>query len=603
MNRRRALALPAQAFVSPPTSMPPSLQDNSFDWHSISPYLPTSIHDHPPVHSQSHLRSQPHHDPNALSIPYAVQPAAHYSYPFTDPMNESISASLPIHNPLGVPSNQYTYTQTDLTSIHHMLEMPITDAGLLPESNTLGSPYHDENTELHSPESVRSLLDPAPQLSPSNSPVDTRSLQDFPTTATFHFSPGPQKHASMPTVFPPRTADDHMLSFDATTHSFPKRAKANQSEPDPYAAAFLQDQIGEDKWRIFAARLYERRLGGTKARYRGKKALDGHDARGSGSGANAIEFLVKVEVVKEVLRIYVPHPYNPFKSLTHPYEGSPSGHVTLTRATVLKLSGWSNTQFSYWARRAEAISVLASHDARLHEVALALERRLRLRTDPPEAIGPNYHTWPSPSSPLSPLTSPLSSTSGISGSGSTDSPPPDPQEPNVTGKGLDQLIDSVKRRTGASPFLRGKHASLDPFGAKGVDKDAVHAPTPVYTPTFQAQMYMHEAPAASSTVAGGAKRRRGKRKVSEAGSEGGVQKGHGGGEVGCEGDESRRLSYRVSASRASTPPNAGRRERDGRESDVGRGGEGGARPESFPVSDERSETEAGPRKRARRGGA
>ncbi|TFY50397.1 hypothetical protein EVG20_g11542 [Dentipellis fragilis] len=497
----QSACLPRTGLRLPPTSMPASLQDNSFDWHSISPYLPT-IHDHP-VHSQSHLRSQPHHDPNALSIPFSVQPPTHYSYSFTDPMNETISAGLPIHNPLGVPSNQYTYAQTDLTNIHHMLEMPITDAGLLPESNTLGSPYHDENTELHSPESVRSLLDP-----PRNSvlAIPRWTPARYKTSRPRPPSTSALARKSTPRCQPssrPGRADDQMLSFDATTHSFPKRAKANQSEPDPYAAAFLQDQIGDDKWRIFAARLYERRLGGTKARYRGKKALDAHDGRGSGSGANAIEFLVKVEVVKEVLRIYVPHPYNPFKSLTHPYEGSPSGHVTLTRATVLKLSGWSNTQFSYWARRAEAISVLASHDARLHEVALALERRLRVRTDPPEIVGANYHTWPSPSSPLSPLTSPLSSTSGISGSGSTDSPPPDPQEPNVTGKGLDQLIDAVKRRTGASPFLRGKHASLDPFGAKGVDKDAVHAPTPVYTPTFQAQMYTHEAPASSSTAPGG----------------------------------------------------------------------------------------------------
>ena len=36
-----------------------------------------------------------------------------------------------------------------------------------------------------------------------------------------------------------------------------------------------------------------------------------------------------------------------------------------------------------------------------------------------------------------------------------------PVQPNVTGKGLGALIDAVKRCTGASPFLRGNHASLD----------------------------------------------------------------------------------------------------------------------------------------------
>jgi hypothetical protein len=33
----------------------------------------------------------------------------------------------------------------------------------------------------------------------------------------------------------------------------------------------------------------------------------------------------------------------------------------------------------------------------------------------------------------------------------------------VTGKGLDFIIDEVKERTGASPFIHGKHSSLDPF--------------------------------------------------------------------------------------------------------------------------------------------
>jgi len=58
----------------------------------------------------------------------------------------------------------------------------------------------------------------------------------------------------------------------------------------------------------------------------------------------------------------------------------------------------------------------------------------------------------------------------------------------VTGKGLDALIDSVKRRTGASPFLRGKHASLDPFGAPGGDRSIAPAAAPVYHPTFQAHV-------------------------------------------------------------------------------------------------------------------
>ncbi len=70
----------------------------------------------------------------------------------------------------------------------------------------------------------------------------------------------------------------------------------------------------------------------------------------------------------------------------------------------------------------------------------------------------------------------------------------------MTGKGLDALIDAVKRRTGASPFLRGKHASLDPFGAPGGDRGAAPAAAPVYHPTFQA----HVCWGPSNDVAGGA---------------------------------------------------------------------------------------------------
>lgn len=148
---------------------------------------------------------------------------------------------------------------------------------------------------------------------------------------------------------------------------------------------------------------------------------------------------------------------------------------------MLALSGWSNTQFSYWARRAEAICVLAPHDKTLYQVAVALDRRLR-----PFVATPRYDTSPDSAYP-----SPASSLSSLSASPSSASPPPsfqDPPEPNVTGKGLDALIDAVKRRTGASPFLRGKHASLDPFGTPGGDRGVAPAAAPVYHPTFQAHV-------------------------------------------------------------------------------------------------------------------
>lgn len=159
------------------------------------------------------------------------------------------------------------------------------------------------------------------------------------------------------------------------------------------------------------------------------------------------------------------HPYNPLKSLSHPYEPSPAGQVTLTRSTVLALSGWSNTQFSYWARRSEAVSVLSEHDSRLRAVASALDRRLR-----GDGAG------------SSSLTEDFDAAA----------------DEAVTGKGLDAIIEAVKKRTGASQFLRGKHSSLDPFGSLAqdveLDENGVQRPQAVYMPTFQAQMYRHSPP-------------------------------------------------------------------------------------------------------------
>ncbi|CAE7206326.1 unnamed protein product [Rhizoctonia solani] len=220
--------------------------------------------------------------------------------------------------------------------------------------------------------------------------------------------------------------------------SFPRRTKAQcANQIDPFAEHFLRHRLGDAKWLTFSSRLFERRLGATRNRTRSsrtRRLSDGSDTHETKStGASAVDFLVKVEVVKEVLRTFVPHPYNPIKSLSHPYSEAPSGSVTLTRNTVLALSGWSNTQFSYWARRAEAVSVLASHDDRLRAVANALERRLHPNTKFPD-------------SPI--------------------------EEEHVTGKGLDAIVDDVKKRTGASQFLRGKHSSLDPFSTVSPGADS-----------------------------------------------------------------------------------------------------------------------------------
>lgn len=153
----------------------------------------------------------------------------------------------------------------------------------------------------------------------------------------------------------------------------------------------------------------------------------------------------------------------------------------ITRASVLALCQWSNTQFAYWSRRSEAVSVLAGQDAGLRDLFFVLYQRL-YQKDPPS------HAFVT--------SAPSSSASWSSAASSSGSPPPTThqippsprghghgQQPvfgrtdaveterrlrvarSFTGKGLDGVITQVKRRTGASQFLRGRQSSLDPFGA------------------------------------------------------------------------------------------------------------------------------------------
>ncbi|KIM87010.1 hypothetical protein PILCRDRAFT_86138 [Piloderma croceum F 1598] len=265
-------------------------------------------------------------------------------------------------------------------------------------------------------------------------------------------------------------------------------------EADPYAAAFIRERLGDNKWNVFSARLFERRLGMTKAGSKNtNKETSAADSR-NGGGAGAIDFMVKVEVVKEVLRTYVPHPYNPLKSLKHAYAPSPTGDVTLTRSIILALSGWSNTQFSYWARRVEAVSVLTPHDERLRTLGSVLQQRLK------DDIG----------------TEPTSIHSDLSEEGRSETPNSTSasgqsscfqQEfdyvQGMTGKGLDVIIDEAKKRTGASQFLRGKHSSLDPFGAIYMeDENGAEVSAPVFMPTFQAVEYSHSMPSSNAEQPG-----------------------------------------------------------------------------------------------------
>ncbi|OBZ75071.1 hypothetical protein A0H81_04268 [Grifola frondosa] len=264
-------------------------------------------------------------------------------------------------------------------------------------------------------------------------------------------------------------ADDTNASAHLNSGTGPRAAQPSHDAPphDPFAGQFLRAQLGEQQWKIFATRLAEPR-----ARRQNLSPITG-DLPKTGSKPPVIDFLVKVEVVKSVLRSYVPHPYNPVKFLTYSYEPAPSGTVSLTRTMVLALCGWSNTQFSYWARRAEAISVLAPYDTRLRKVAAVLEQRLRSSGFADEGQ-PHSHAQADP-----------------------DSAAEEWVKTYITGKGLDAMIEEVKHRTGVSPFLRGRHASLDPFGSAPVSGE--RGADAVSMRTWQAEKYVHDMPGVAGT--------------------------------------------------------------------------------------------------------
>ncbi|KAI6045671.1 hypothetical protein EDC04DRAFT_2634258 [Pisolithus marmoratus] len=455
----------------------------------------------------SHSSTSPHDDADVHDLNIHVPH-------FPSPMGTNIPVSTSCQQNLYYSSFDSTTFPDTLNSYPYPLQDGHLDLNciLVPEIQTTSfihdsphlMPKQYQTTHDISTARTSSDHDSQYQSSPSSSsslsylsPLPDISCPSTAVTMRFAMPHSPQKlsghaHTMLPPIVQSNPAD--VAKTESDNRAANKRLNAGaSSQVDPYAAAFLRDQLGEAKWNTFSARLFERRLGPIKSkmRVRGKGQ---NDESNSAPGATAIDFLVKVEVVKEVLRTYVPHPYNPLKSLSHPFSGSPSGAVILTRSTILVLSGWSNTQFSYWARRSEGISVLAAHDDRLRAVAIALDRRLKEGGVLVDAVedGETYGKY---------------SDGG----------------PSVTGKGLDIIIEQVKKRTGLSPFLRGKHSSLDPFGSTNSDKDTGPGPpqevptAPVYMPTFQAMQYSHS-PAITAPDSASARRPKKKRRISLADS-------------------------------------------------------------------------------------
>lgn len=439
------------------------------------------------------------HNSIASSIPVSINGSHNMYY---NSYSDSSCASFPDIGPYPYPLQQGHVPDAQL-DLQYILSSDMSHSH---PNDFVHDHAHLQTKQFHQSQDLSSLGPPSdpesqPQSSPSISSSASfahalhdlsRSPDNAPTPYTGPSSPpkvARYAHAMLPPIV--HSSPSNARRDETDSRSVNKRLNAGSaSQVDPYASAFLRDQLGEAKWNTFYARLFERRLGPIKSKMRVKsKSNGGGELSTSSPGATAIDFLIKVEVVKEVLRTYVPHPYNPLKSLAHAFHGSPSGSVTLTRSTILVLSGWSNTQFSYWARRSEGISVLRDHDERLQTVAIALEKRLKqggVLQDLPE------------DDTLSSLTYGHVAESS----------------PNVTGKGLDIIIEEVKKRTGLSPFLRGKHSSLDPFGSTNGDKDTGPGPPsgppsgPVYMPTFQAMEYSHSPPVSTEPPRRPKKKRR-----------------------------------------------------------------------------------------------
>jgi hypothetical protein len=244
----------------------------------------------------------------------AVSDAGLYYGTFTD---NALSASM------------YQYTMADF------MDIP------LPHNPLVDQTSHSDQSVLHHPSDGRRAVASAPRQldyvvhsSPpheqrahdSHVPLESqrKCLFSVPLPSNGH------THTMLPPIVSPSAGGDPSAHFDTDVHSsspfslqsphdsygfsfsqgsFNQRiARAMDSSTDPCAAAFLQQQLGHEKWSVFSARLFERRLnhGKPKGTDLRAKRLSIDDNITKAGGASTIDFLVKVEVVKEVLRTYVP---------------------------------------------------------------------------------------------------------------------------------------------------------------------------------------------------------------------------------------------------------------------------------------------------------
>ena len=99
-----------------------------------------------------------------------------------------------------------------------------------------------------------------------------------------------------------------VLKAILNTHLQRQKSEKASSKLDPHAADFIREKLGEQRWTIFSSRLAERRTTSQKTKSRTDSNGSATDSFvvNKGESASVIDFLVKVEVVKSVLRTFVP---------------------------------------------------------------------------------------------------------------------------------------------------------------------------------------------------------------------------------------------------------------------------------------------------------
>ncbi|KAF5365582.1 hypothetical protein D9758_003197 [Tetrapyrgos nigripes] len=197
-----------------------------------------------------------------------------------------------------------------------------------------------------------------------------------------------------------------------------------EQQEDQFVSPFLQHALGMSKYKIFSTSPANKKT-------KHKKAL-------------VTDYLLKAEIMKQVMCDYTPEISNDTRYFSHPWSGSPTGRVTLNRATILQLSGWSSVQFSNWSRRSLSVAALCHYDARLKDIANAIESRLRAFASPSYILASNLGL-----DYMNEITEDTEKNTHFI----------------MTARTLDSIIDDLKHRsyTGIIQFLCDQRSSLEDF--------------------------------------------------------------------------------------------------------------------------------------------